>query len=101
MNSDSVGGDSDVDVRAACVWQSEERKPSDSKVREVIDKIARCRYVWVDGESLEFSPDCVLFVLLYNNAQGVRERVIEGKESLRRVIVCDKESFKENCDRYG
>ena len=79
----------------------EERRPSDQKVREVIEKTARCRYVWVDRESLAFSPDCVLFVLLYDNTQGVTERVIEGKGSLRRVIVCDKGSFKEKYDRYG
>jgi len=79
----------------------EERKPARSKIEEDIEKISKCKYLWTDGNEFDLDPDCVLFILLYNNINSVQERVVENKGNLKRIVVCDKESFSEKYDCYG
>lgn len=79
----------------------EERKPTIPKIEEDIEIISKCRYLWTGGKEFKFDPDCVLFILLYNNINNVQERVVENKGSLKRIVVCNKELFKEKYNRYG
>ena len=73
----------------------EERKATDSKVWTDIDIIAKCRYLWADGRTFPFDPECSLFVLLNDNVHNVPERVMRNYGNLKIVIICSKESFRE------
>lgn len=79
----------------------EERKPTKYKIEEEIEIISKCKYLWSDGSEFDIDQDCVLFILLYNNINNVQERVLENKGNLKRIVVCDKESFREKYDCYG
>lgn len=79
----------------------EERKPTIPKIEEDIEIISKCRYLWTGGKEFKFDPDCVLFILLYNNINNIQERVVENKGNLKRIVVCNKELFKEKYNRHG
>jgi hypothetical protein len=73
----------------------EERKKTVSEVETVIEKVAKCRYLWVDGKLFPFDTECSLFIVMNDNIYNVQERVDRNVGNLKRVIVCSKESFRE------
>jgi hypothetical protein len=79
----------------------EERKPRDAKIAEDIEIISRCKFLWVDNKGVEFDDQCILFILIYSNINNIQEKVIENKGNLRRVVVCDRELFRERYEEYG
>lgn len=85
----------------ARVLVEEERRATEGKVTADIDTISKCKYDWTDDELFPFDPKCVLFILLYDNVHNVHERVIRDKGSLKVVVVCNKESFREKYAQHG
>ncbi len=79
----------------------EERHPTEKKVSEDIATIVKCRYVWTDEDLFPFDPHCVLFILLNDNVNRIRERTSWNVGSIKTVIVCDKESFREKYAEYS
>ena len=80
--------------------QGVKRKPTDDKVREDIDIVAKCKYLWTDGTLFPFDRERVLFVVLNDNVHGVPERVVRDIGNLKTVIVCSKESFGKRYTEY-
>ena len=78
----------------------EELKPTEKKVENDIEKISKCKSLWIDKD-YSFDPDCVLFVLLNNNIKDVPEQVIENKGSLKRIVVCGTELCQDNYTQCG
>lgn len=78
----------------------EERKATYNKVKEDIEIISECKYLWADGREYPFDAECTLFVLLYHNINNIPENVIENKGSLKRIVVCNKELFREKYTQF-
>jgi len=73
----------------------EEQHPTVNKVKNDIEIISKCRYLWIEEDEYPFDADCVLFILLFNNKNEIHEEVIENKGSLKQIVVCKKELFQE------
>ncbi len=79
----------------------EERKTTSNKVNEDIDIISKCKYLWTDNTEFSFDAECSLFILLYHNINNIPETVIENKGNLKRIVICNKELFRDKYTQYG